>query len=161
MHRCTRCRWAYAPVRSLTRGHCCAGAASCANWCSGAARASSLQRGHPAWRLAVRSAQEKQIKQHCDNGPALLAIGWSHLQVCQNLLATLCSDLIDPNVQSCKAFKFQCKSMLHRFQSQRTSQLSPCVLNVCWFKTHVQFECPTRGTLSVCLFGSMLLSLDI
>ena len=89
MHRCTRCRWAYAPVRSLTRGHCCAGAASCANWCSGAARASSLQRSHPAWRLAVRSAQEKQMKKHCANGPALLAIGWPHLQVCQNLLTTL------------------------------------------------------------------------
>ena len=87
MHRCTSCKLAHVPVRNLAGGHWCAGAASCANWCSGAARASSLQRGHPAWRLAVRSAQEKQMKNHCADGPALLAIGWPHLQVCQNLLA--------------------------------------------------------------------------
>ena len=87
MHRCTSCKLAHAPVRSLTGGHCCAGADTCANCCAGAARASSLQGGHPAQRLAVRSAQEKQIKKHYANGPALLAIGWPHLQVCQNLLA--------------------------------------------------------------------------
>ena len=80
---------ALAPGRTPSSAHCCAGAGSCANLCSGTVHAGSQRCRHMAQRLAARSGQHGQHKAHCTSGPVLQPTNCLVWLLCRFLLPTL------------------------------------------------------------------------